>query len=189
MIKAIIFDFFGVIRDDGYNRWLHKQGATLDGAYLEASGKHDRGDYAYSDFVDELGRLSGRTAEQIEYEMEHGNELNIALVEYIRQLGEHYKIALLSNSTSTYLRNELAKYQLESLFDEIIISSEAGLIKPEPAVFELMIKQLGVKADECVFTDDNSRNISAAVALGVSGIVFGSTAQFRKDLELLLASQ
>jgi HAD superfamily hydrolase (TIGR01549 family) len=81
---------------------------------------------------------------QVERELEGGNELNESLVSYLSVLRGNYKIALLSNSSSEYLRHELAKYDLEKFFDEIVISSEVGLIKPEPAVFHYILQKLAV---------------------------------------------
>ncbi|PID99208.1 hypothetical protein CSA80_00350, partial [Candidatus Saccharibacteria bacterium] len=74
MIKAIVFDFFDVIRDDGFNRWLRQNDLTLSGAVLELSKRNDRGEFSGNQMFAELGALIGQTADEVEYVMEHGNE-------------------------------------------------------------------------------------------------------------------
>lgn len=189
MIKVVIFDFFDVLRTDGFNRWLRQNGYEQTGDILAATQKHDRGDLSDKEFFKALADITGETADQVETELEANNELNQSLVEYIDQLKHKYKIALLSNSASEYLRNEIAKYDLEKYFDEIVISSEVGLIKPEPAVFEHILQKLSASASECVFTDDNPKYVNAANDLGINGLVFKNTQSFKKDFESLIASQ
>jgi putative hydrolase of the HAD superfamily len=144
MIKVVIFDFFDVFRTDGYNRWLKAHGYERTGKYLAASERHDRGEFSDEEFFQAIADASGETVAQVERELEGGNELNESLVSYLSVLRGNYKIALLSNSSSEYLRHELAKYDLEKFFDEIVISSEVGLIKPEPAVFHYILQKLAV---------------------------------------------
>lgn len=185
MIKVIFFDFFDVFRTDGYNRWLKQHGYERESAFLKASEEHDRGTYSDKEFFQAIANASGETAEQIEKELESGNELNEPLVEYVRSLKGKYKLALLSNSSSDYLRNEIAKYDLAQYFDEIVISSEVGLIKPEPAIFEHITQKLGVKPEECIFTDDNPNHTDAAAKLGLHSIVYTSVPELKKQVEAI----
>lgn len=189
MIRAIIFDFFDVFRTDGYNRWLKQHGYVREGAYLEASEKHDRGEYSDKQFFQAIADASGETAEQVEKELEADNELNEPLVGYLGTLHGRYKLALLSNSASEYLRDELARYDLEKYFDEIVISSEVGLIKPEPEVFEHIMQKLGVRPEECIFTDDNPKNTDAAQKLGIHGIVYTSVPELKRQIEAIVGTE
>lgn len=187
MIRAIIFDFFDVFRTDGYNRWLRQHGYEREGAFLDASERHDRGEYSDKQFFWAIADASGETAEQVEAELEADNEFNQPLVDYVKTLQGKYKLALLSNSSSEYLRNELATYDLEKYFDEITISSEVGLIKPEPEVFEHIMRKLGVRPEECIFTDDNPKHTSAAEKLGIRSIVFTGVPELKERIEQIVA--
>lgn len=189
MLKAVIFDFFDVIRSDGFNRWLAKRGLRLEGEYLEAAQKNDRGEFQEGEFIAEIAQLAGEPPESVADEMENGNELNRELVAYIASLHGRYKTAILSNSDSEYLRNEIEKYELKRLFDEIIISSEVGYIKPQRGIFDLATTRLGVKPDEVLFTDDNPRHIEGAKQAGLHTLLFTSTSTFRKDFEQLVDSR
>lgn len=185
MIRAIIFDFFDVFRTDGYNRWLRNHGHTRENELLAASEKHDRGEYNDQEFFQAIADASGEMAADVERELEEGNELNVELVQYAESLQGKYKLALLSNSASEYLRNELAKYDLEKFFDEIVISSEVGFIKPEQKVFERIAQRLGVAPEECIFTDDNPRHIDAATQFGIHSVVYTSVPELKEQIEAI----
>lgn len=172
MIQVLIFDFFDVIRADGFKHWLQAHGYELSGAFLAASERNDRGEISIEGFYQALADASGQTAQQIEHEMEDDVELDHEIVAYIDSLHGTYRTALLSNSRSDYIRAELAKHDLEKHFDEIFISSEVGHIKPEPAIFQHALDKLGITADECVFIDDNPRNTAGAAALGIHTITY-----------------
>lgn len=183
MIKVIIFDFFDVFRTDGYKAWLKQRGLPREGILKTASEQSDRGEITAQDFYAQIAEHVGEDPSTIERQMEDGIEFNHELVEYVKELKPSYKIALLSNCSSEYLRRELNKYGIEDLFDDIVISGEVGLIKPEPAIFEHIMQKLGVTPEECVFTDDNPHHVAAAERLGIRSIIFESVAQLRRDLE------
>lgn len=186
MIKVLIFDFFDVIRADGFKHWLHAHGYELSGAFLAAAERNDRGEITVEEFFQALADASGYTAEQVEHEMEDDVELDHEIVAYIDSLHGSYRTALLSNSPSDYLRAELAKHDLEKHFDEIVISSEVGLIKPEPAIFRHILDKLDAEPEECIFIDDNPRNTAGAERLGIHTITYTDLPALKTKLKQLL---
>jgi putative hydrolase of the HAD superfamily len=87
------------------------------------------------------------------------------------------RIALLSNSIGNSYDREL----LEQLFDAWVISSEVGLRKPEPAIYELAAERLGLEPADCVIVDDLPGNLKPARALGMATVLH------RGDAEATLA--
>lgn len=77
------------------------------------------------------------------------------------------KTALVSNSWSTshYDRDLLAE-----LFDEVLISGELGLHKPQPEIYLLAAERVGVNPAECVFVDDLRENCEGAEAVGMTPV-------------------
>ncbi|MCD7955124.1 MAG: HAD family phosphatase [Lachnospiraceae bacterium] len=70
-----------------------------------------------------------------------------------------------------------------------LFSCEAGLIKPDPAIFQAFLARYPqVVPDESVFLDDSPRNVEAALALGFHGIVFKNHEQAVRELEVLLGA-
>lgn len=172
MIKGLIFDFFDVIRTDGFNRWLKSHGYEREGKIAEASLLLDVGEIDTNGFFQLLSESSGQPAQKIQQEMDSNTYLLDGMVDILAELQKHYKLTLLSNSASDYLRKELVKYGLEKYFDLIVISSEVGMAKPQPGIFTYILKQLKLRPNEVLFIDDNPTYIVAARASGIEGIVF-----------------
>ncbi|MBG0828092.1 HAD family phosphatase [Planomonospora sp. ID67723] len=76
------------------------------------------------------------------------------------------KTCLLSNSWA----NDYPRDAWDGLFDEIVISGEVGMRKPEPRIFEHTLGVVGLSGAECVFIDDIEANVTAARALGIVGV-------------------
>lgn len=77
------------------------------------------------------------------------------------------RTAVLSNSLGREPHDPYAPYDLERNFDVVVMSGQ-GLRKPDPAIFELVVAQLGVPAEECIFADDTEENLPPAAALGMT---------------------
>lgn len=95
------------------------------------------------------------------------------------------RTAVLSNFSAD-LRDMLAQQDLARRFDVIAISAEIGVMKPESAAYEQVLRLLGLEASACVFIDDLPANVAAAQALGMQGIVFEENAACLRMLARLL---
>lgn len=182
MIRAVIFDFFGVIRTDGFNQWMNTHGIARDGKVAEASDHLDKGKINTSAFFDLLSEASGQPAKDIQQEMDADMTLIDGMEAILRELHSSCKLALLSNSASAYLRGELAKYDLEKYFDLIVISSEVGMAKPHAEIFSYILNKLQLSSSEVIFIDDNPKHIESAKEVGIKGIVFTDAAALRSTL-------
>lgn len=181
MIKTVIFDFYGVFQVDVYTEWLTKNGLTRTGKYDDLVKQLDQGLINRSEFIDSLGTTLGRT---IAYEEIYTSaQINQSLVEFVRDLKKHgYRIGLLSNASSE-LRNKLDTENLTKLFDDITISSEAGVAKPDEKIFQIALKNLGASPSQTIFIDDNPQYIATAIHLGILGIQFTDTVSLLESLK------
>jgi 2-haloacid dehalogenase len=75
------------------------------------------------------------------------------------------------------------KYDFFDCFDDILISSTVNLVKPDPRIFEIFLKRIGRRAEECVYIDDSAVNAAAADRLGFSTIHFESPNQLAAELD------
>ena len=66
-----------------------------------------------------------------------------------------------------------------------ILSYKEHLIKPEPEIYQLLLKRYGLKAEESVFLDDTLKNVEAAEEQGIHGIHFLTKEQAEKELRKL----
>jgi len=114
-----------------------------------------------------------------------GDIVDRELIAYIRSLRPRYKTGLISNAWDG-LRPYLEREKFADAFDVLTISAEVGVMKPDPAIFQHALDQLGVKPKEAVFVDDFPENITGCEAIGMRGIHFKSLEQTLKELKKLL---
>lgn len=101
---------------------------------------------------------------------------------------EGYNIYLLSNfPKSLFEKESKEKLTFLKFVDGKVISSFVKLIKPDREIYEYLLNQYNLKADECVFLDDRAKNIIAAEAIGIHGIQFKHYEDARARLETLLS--
>jgi putative hydrolase of the HAD superfamily len=110
-----------------------------------------------------------------------GDRLDGALIEYIASLRPGLRTALISNAWSS-IRRVMGTAAGDSVFDELVISSEVGLAKPDAAIFHLALERLGTPAEGTLFVDDMPRNLSAAHAVGFRTILFNGS---RRTIEAI----
>jgi putative hydrolase of the HAD superfamily len=183
MIKAIIFDFFDVIWSDPYNAWLKNHGYVRERRFLEASQKVDGGQINMDQFFALLSSLSGQPATSIEREFESTSGVNQEVLAIVDTLRKHYKVGLLSNAPSKFIRGILQDNNLERFFDEIVISSEVGYIKPEQEIFRITLDSLSTQPSETLFIDDSKHHIEGAEKANIRSIQFFSAAQLSEELK------
>lgn len=104
-------------------------------------------------------------------------ELPAERIELIRELSKTYRLFLLSNTSSIHieavnkiLHKASGVERLDDLFETIFLSYEMGIMKPHPEIYERLLEEAGIQADETLFLDDNADNIRAASALGIQTI-------------------
>jgi putative hydrolase of the HAD superfamily len=113
---------------------------------------------------------------------------NTELIEYFGGLRTRCRTAILSNSFVGAREREHERYGFADLTEFIVYSHEVGLAKPDPAVFRLVCRRLGVAPEEAAFLDDREGAIEGAAAVGMAGVLFRDNAQAIADIEALLAS-
>ena len=112
---------------------------------------------------------------------------NAALLEYILELRGGYKTALLSNISAQGFWRRFNKEELDTYFDAVVPSEEAGFVKPEPDAYLITAEKLGVKPGECVMVDDRQICVAGAEAVGMQAVLYQSLPQLKTDLKRLLA--
>lgn len=115
-----------------------------------------------------------------------GDFLDQDLINYLRNLRPDYKTALLSNAFDDLRQRIEEIWKIDDAFDHILISSEVGMLKPDPLIFQRILSDLEVKPAEAVFVDDFPQNIAAAKTAGIEAIHFLRPNQALEDLQRLL---
>ena len=83
------------------------------------------------------------------------------------------KLAILSNELDLFYGAGLRKrLPLLALFDVIVDATHTKVLKPDPRAYGQVLQELGVKASDCVFVDDQTRNVEGAIAAGMMAVAF-----------------
>jgi epoxide hydrolase-like predicted phosphatase len=117
------------------------------------------------------------------------DDVNWELLDYIRSLHPRYKVGLLSNAWDDLRQTLHERWNIDGLFDELIISAEVKMVKPDPRIFHLALERLGVRPAEAVFIDDIEENIEAARREGLCAIQYQDTHKTLDELNRCLIGE
>ncbi|MFF8016093.1 HAD-IA family hydrolase [Streptomyces sp. NPDC007929] len=109
------------------------------------------------------------------------------VVTMLRQMRVHVPLVLVTNAT-VELEDDLASLGLADLADHVVSSARVGVAKPDRKIFEIAAGQVGVAMNRCLFVDDRSENVEAAIGLGMTGLHYREPADLREALGVLLGS-
>lgn len=187
MIKAIIFDCFGVLAEDGwlpFKRQHIGNDAELAEEIADLGKQNEYGMITASEYIDQAAQLMQVDAAELR-QATSKRQPNEVLFTLIRELKPRYKIGLMSNANYDVV-HELFEPEQAALFDASVLSYESKLVKPDPRMYALMCEKLGVEHEECIYIDDIERYCTAAELLGMETIAYENPTQTQKELAGLL---
>jgi 2-haloacid dehalogenase len=88
----------------------------------------------------------------------------------------------LTNWSEELFPTALQRFDFLGLFDDIIVTGQERVAKPDPKIFEILQERIGHSLRDCIFIDDSPANIKAAAAVGLDAILFTDTGHLREDL-------
>lgn len=149
--------------------------------------QHNAGTLSYEDVASKMANLAEVDRAEVDAYMQ-GHQPNSRLVDFIRDnLRGKYKIGLLSNSGADWFYQIFSANE-QALFDDVVLSYKVGFIKPQPQIFELALKNLGVTAQQAVFIDDIAGYCNGARGVGMQAIHYRDFNQMKAELEVILVS-
>lgn len=174
MIKAVTFDCFGVLTQDGWLSFCQKYLTDENAEELRyLNHQADRGLLDYEHFLSAVCELTGANKDQAHLEITATHTPNEPVFALIRRLKDSgYKLGVISNvgaELSSFLPQEYV-----DLFNEITLSYQVHAIKPEPTIYNYYLQQISLSAEQVIFIDDREVNVSGAEAVGMHGIVYHS---------------
>ena len=189
MIKAIIFDCFGVIISDSFSTSYQAMGGDMEADTALITNTF----HAYNHGVITMAELDKTMAERLgvntrQWRESRTNAENIdrQLLAYVQEIKKTYKTALLTNAGKGSLQRRFSGEELDNHFDELIVSSEVGMAKPYTEIYELTAMRLGVEPEECIFIDDRELYCEGAEITGMQTILYKNFNQMKAELEVLL---
>lgn len=185
MLKMISFDCFGVLLADAWIEFLGEYGTKENSNELtDLNMQWDRGMIYLENYVDSVRSITGATKKEIIDAVRVGHAPNQKLRIYIESLKEAgYLIGLLSNIGGPIA--DMLPKNFYTLFDTITLSYTTGYIKPDKQIFEHHVDSSGLNPEEIVFIDDRQVNVDGAVSAGMSGLLYTSVTDLKKQLSSL----
>jgi putative hydrolase of the HAD superfamily len=200
-VKAIIFDLGGVIIDLDFSNFynsiirqspLDKPQTPIMLEFFRQSDMYHQGNMTDDEFYQlACDLLQVCMLDQSDFFNAFNSIIsgyNTEVAELIKNLRDsnQYKLLALSNVNSSHWDFILKKgWEFIDWFDELILSHETHLIKPNPKVFEYAVKKAGCKPKQIIFIDDGLNNVKSAKELGINGIKYTNSKQLSKELKKL----
>ncbi len=200
--KSIIFDLGNVVLDIDLNityERLRTLGFGENGEFLNK--------YKQTSFFSDLeeGRITAKQfIEEVKKRMPEGvtddeviNAWNALLIGYkedrietILKLKEQFKVYLLSNTNEIHIaaceNNVPIVGSLKNLFHKVYYSYELNMSKPHRNIFEAVINDANIKAEETLFLDDSPANVKTAESLGIESWLVEDPNLWVKKMNLLI---
>ncbi|HEY7948154.1 MAG TPA: HAD family phosphatase [Acidimicrobiales bacterium] len=190
----MVFDIGGVLLDWD-PRHLYRQVFDDEQAMEQFLGRictpqwheqHDRGASTASSCA-RLAEAHPEHADEIWAWMTRGEEMVAGTIEdSVEILAELHRGGVacyaLSNMEAETFPVRRRRFAFFDLFDGIVISGVEGVAKPDPVIFELLLRRYGLDAGATLFIDDNAENLAPASALGMSTVLFQSPEGLRRSL-------
>jgi beta-phosphoglucomutase len=176
VLKAIIFDYNGVLVDDlkfheeaywraGKHVGIHPTRETVR-KYLSYSPEQKR-KLLYGDISDETWEEISRLRARFYFELaERGNVVFPDVEPVLTSLAHRYELALISNTRRDYFERIFPR-KLAKLFKETMFLDEIGKPKPSPDPLLVMMERIGIGEDECCYVGDSVLDVQMAKGAGI----------------------
>ncbi|MFD7284044.1 HAD-IA family hydrolase [Streptomyces sp. NPDC059862] len=197
--KGLVLDFGGVLTTPLLPAALAferleglPEGTLLTGLYLDPEGirlteELERGALTQTQWNEAAARLLGLPPDNLMgriFADLRPEPSVIAAAATARRAG--IKVGILSNSVGLTPWNLYDGYEVEQSYDALVLSEVHGTRKPEPEIFRLVLDELGLTAEECVFVDDTEQYLPPAAELGFATVHAVEPARTVTALETLL---
>lgn len=208
MIKAVIWDFGGVLTSspfEAFNRYETRQGIPVDFIRtVNATNPHDnawaqfeRSEISPDEFdglFEAESRAAGHSIAGSDVIALLGGDLRPAMVTALEICRERYQVGCITNNVSAGQgpgmaadsERAAAMARVMGLFHHVVESRLVGVRKPDPRIYEMSCKALGVTADQAVYLDDLGVNLKPARELGMRTIKVGDPSVALTELEAIL---
>lgn len=192
-IRAVLFDFGGVIAEEGFQNGLRYLAETqqLDPEEVMDAGREAVHDSGYvtgtgteADFWGLLRQRTGITGEDENLTREILDRFIIRpwMIEYVRRLhAAGFITAILSDQTD-WLERLDKRFHFTDDFDQVFNSYRIGKSKRDPTLFDDVIQKLGIMPGEALFIDDDADHIKRARDRGLWAIQFKTRDDFHSRL-------
>lgn len=182
-MKAVLFDFDGVLTTDATGsesicRYISKQTGIPQTDFEEVYYRYNDdllyGKTTHLDIWPELCSALGRKIEiGILYDSFLSTPIDGKMISFVKQFKKQgYAVGMVTDNKKDRIDSIVDYYRWDQLFDIITVSAEIGSGKDNRQIFLHTVKALGVDAADCVFIDNQEKNLVVPQELGMQVIYF-----------------
>lgn len=184
MIRALIFDCFGVLYRDNISMLYDAVPLENHQALQDIIHATDYGILSREEYYTSVGELAHKTPDDIQKIERQQHSRDDRMIAYSQTFRPKYKVGLLSNIDSDTIRRLFPNS--EQLFDTFVVSGDIGITKPSVEIFEIAAIKLGLQPGECVMIDDLPKNVEGAKLAGMQALLFTTQHSLERELATLL---
>ena len=92
------------------------------------------------------------------------------------------RLYAITNFNDEKFREAQAHFAFLTIFDDVVVSATERVLKPEPEIYQILLRRNGLVAEDCVFIDDSEKNVIGARDVGMSAIHFRNPQQMADEL-------
>ena len=192
MIKAILFDFGGVLAElRGEAHILGLIGDRMTRAEMWHHWSHSPAVRAHETGAIDAVEFSQRIVKELalpttpaQFQVDFANWIVGPFAEtasLIRTCAARYQTALLTN-ISAHHWPVVESLDILPHMHHVHASFKVGSLKPDPIYFESALARVGCAADEAIFFDDSPVNVAGATALGITAVRVNGAAEVQHAL-------
>lgn len=193
-IKCVIFDVGGVLVKENIdkihselNRKIGKNLFARKGALHKKllTGKMSPGEYyrqlskkASSEFT------AKRIRDMLVEEVKRISKINKEVMSIAKKLGKGgYKIAIIS-AVAGEVKKINKERHLYDIFNPVVLSCDVGYTKPQKRFFQIALRRIGAKPDECIYIEDRKEFLATPHTMGFNVVHFKNAKQLTKELRV-----
>jgi len=192
-IRTIYFDYGGVIYKtpsmEGLNRWKNILGLADEPEIAEMLENPNESQFVKDMCMGKIPEdrvwtmmadkwhIKPSLIRRLRRAMVSKRRLNKPIVNLMAELSDHYQMAILSNAGDQTRQLMEDVFHLDHFVDEIIISAEEGVIKPDPQIYTIAMNRMNATPESSLFIDDYLENVMAAREFGMKAVHFIDNAQ------------
>lgn len=176
-----IFDCFGVLVNEiapiWFNKYFNKEKANeLKQYYFK---KADIGDLTFLETLKQISLDLNFNYLDLVNEWCSLISINKELLDYLNDIKDNFYLAILSNAPRGLFEIVFKNYDINSIFDQIFISGENKMVKPDYKFYNLCIDSFNVSFDDIYMIDDNENNFSQIKDKGIKTILYENNSQIK----------
>jgi glucose-1-phosphatase len=191
-VQLLVFDMGKVLVDfdwdeicAGFCRSSRKSSRELRHVFYVCSALgYESGNIDTAGFLAELNRALGTEMSFVEFKALWVATFreNAEMADLLTTLKEQCPLYLLSNTNQLHFDHLEEEFKISRHFQEVLLSYQLGCVKPDPPIYEEVLRRSGLSAPECLFVDDLESNVRGAEAVGLKAIHFKGVSDLKQEL-------